>query len=238
LLLSCSQRKKCDEELLPAIDRYDGSAYRVLRLYLKQGLSLPVDVRILSAKYGLIPASYYLPYYDCRITKEQSGKLRHQVITELETILNSKTYTNLLVCLGRDYIEAIYGYESIIPDRLTVQVATGGLGRKLSILHNWLYGDSSNLRNRHDLVATTGAVRLRGIEVNLTSEQVLDIARRAITTKDRGATHCQSWYVQVDDQRVAPKWLVSQITGLPVSNFVTDDARRVLTRLGVEVKRV
>jgi hypothetical protein len=238
LLLSCSQRKRFDEGVLPAIDRYDGPAYRVLRRYLKQDSSLPVDVRILSAEYGLIRADYFLPYYDRWMTKAQSKRLHHQVITELETVLNSKTYTNLLICLGRDYLEAIYGYESIISGGLTVQVAMGGLGRKLSILHDWLYGDSSNLQNDQDLVATKEIVRLRGVEVNLTAEQILDIARQAIATKDQRATHYQSWYVQVDDQRVAPKWLVGQITGLPVSNFVTDDARRVLTRLGVEVKRV
>jgi len=238
LLLSCSQRKKFDEELLPAIDRYDGPAYHVLRRYLRQDSTLSVDVRILSAKYGLIPANYYLPYYDRRLTKEQSDKLHYQVITELETVLSSKSYTNLLICLGRDYLETIYDYEAIIPNGLSVQVATGGIGRKLSVLYDWLYGDLSNLETNQDLASTKGTVRIRGVEVTLTSEQILDVARQAIATKDRGATHCQSWYVQVDDQRVAPKWLVSQITGLPVSNFVTDDARRVLTRLGVEVKRV
>jgi hypothetical protein len=149
LILGCSKRKKFNEGLLPAIDRYDGPAYRVLHSYLKQSLSLPVDLRILSAKYGLIPASYCLPYYDFRMTKEQSGKLRYQVTTELEAILNSKTYANLLMCLGKDYLEAIYGYESIIADGLTVQVAQGGLGKKLSILRNWLYGDSSNLQDNH-----------------------------------------------------------------------------------------
>jgi hypothetical protein len=238
LLLGCSQRKKLDEGSLPAIDRYDGPAYRVLRLYIKQVSKFPLDVRILSAKYGLIPASYYLPYYDCRMTKEQSAKLHHQVITELETIFNSKIYTNLLICLGSDYIKTICGYESIMPDGLTVQVAEGGLGRKLSILHDWLYGDSSSLHSNLDLVAIAGVVRLRGIEVNLTSEQVFDIARQAIIKKEQRITQYQSWYVQVDDQRIAPKWLVSKITGLPVSNFVTDEARRVLTQLGVEVKRV
>jgi hypothetical protein len=238
LLLSCSQRKRLDEGLLPAIDRYDGPVFRLLRRYLRQEATLSVDVKILSAEYGLISNDYFLPYYDRRITKEQSKKLHYRVIRELETVFNSKPYTNLLICLGKDYLEAIYGYEAIIPSSLTVQIATGGIGRKLSILHDWLYGDSSSLQREQGLASTKGTTRIRDVEVTLTSEQVLDIARQAIATKDRRATHYQSWYVQVDDQRVAPKWLVSQLTGLPVSNFVTDDARRVLTRLGVEVKRV
>jgi hypothetical protein len=47
----------------------------------------------------------------------------------------------------------------------------------------------------------------------------------------------QSWYVVVDNQRVAVKWLVSQITGLPVSAFVSDEARRLLVQLGIKVTR-
>jgi len=237
LLLSCSQRKKFEEGSLPAIDRYDGPAYRVLRRYFKQSLRESVEVRILSAKYGLISPNCNLPYYDRRMTEEQAESLRQEVLTSLDAILNSQTYKNFLICLGKDYTKAIYGYESIIPDGLTVQVATGGLGRKLSILHDWLYGDSSNLHNNHDSVVTKGVVCLRGIEVNLTPEQVLEIARQAISTKEPKVASYQSWYVQVDDQRVAPKWLVSQITGLPVSNFVTDQARRVLSQLGISVKR-
>jgi len=235
LLLSCSQRKKFNEGLLPAIDRYDGPAYYVLRRYLRQNSTLSVDVRILSAKYGLIPANYYLPYYDRRITKEQSHKLHHQVITELETILSSKSYTNLLICLGRDYLEAIYDYEAIIPDGLSVQVATGGIGRKLSVLYDWLYGDLSNLETNQNLAPMKGTGRIRGVEVTLTVEQVLDIARQALTTQDERATRYQSWYVQVDDLRVAPKWLVSQITGLPVSSFHTGNAKKLLRELGIPV---
>jgi hypothetical protein len=66
----------------------------------------------------------------------------------------------------------------------------------------------------------------------------MEIARQAIVDNPQNATNYQSWYIQIDDQRVAPKWLVSQLTGLPVSDFVTTDARRLLAQLGFEVKRV
>lgn len=238
LVLACSHRKRFDDEPMPAIDRYDGPAFRLLRRFLVQNSVPPPVVRILSAEHGLIPADYPLSYYDRRMIQERAKTLQPQVIAGLKTTLSKKTYTNLLIWLGQDYLEAIYGYEAIIPDTLRVQIATGGIGRKLSILYDWLYGDSSNLRNGKGAYSPRSAVYFRGVEVNLTAEQILDIARRAIATKDRRATHCQSWYVQVDDQRVAPKWLVSQITGLSVSSFVTNEARRVLTQLGVEVKRV
>jgi hypothetical protein len=234
LLLNCSQRKKFDEQLLPAIERYDGPAYRVLRRYLNQNLTPSVDVRILSAKYGLISADDYLPYYDYRLTKGQAQKLHYQVITKLETILNRKSYTNLLICLGKEYLEVICDYETIIPDSLSVQVATGGIGKKLSVLYNWLYGGSS-LETKQDLASTKGTGCIRGVEVTLTAEQVLDIARQALTTQDERATRYQSWYVQVDDLRVPPKWLVSQITGLPVNKFHTGSAKKLLRELGISV---
>jgi hypothetical protein len=223
---------------MPAIDRYDGPAFRLLRRFLKQGAVQPPVVKIISAEYGLISLDYPLPYYDRRMTRERAKILQPGIITELKTTLSYKTYTNLLIWLGRDYFEAIYGYEAIIPDTLNVQIALGGTGRKLSILHDWLYGDSSNLRNDQNFASTGGKVRIRGVEVNLTSEQVLDLARRAIVAGEQGVSRYQSWYVPIDDQRVAPKWLVSQITGLPVSSFVTDEARRVLAKLGILVKRV
>lgn len=222
--------------MLPAIDRYDGPLYRVLRRYLRQDLTLSVDIRILSAEYGLIPANYPVPCYNHRLTKKRADKLRYQVITEIGAVLSTKSYKNFLICLGKDYLKAISGYETVIPDDVSVKIALGGMGRKLSILYDWLYGDLSSLEPNQTLASTK--VRIRGIEVSLTSKEILDIARQAIAAKDPRETNYQSWYVPVDDQRVAPKWLVSQITGLPVSNFVTDDARRVLTRLGVEVKRV
>ena len=198
----------------------------------------PIDIKILSAEYGLITIDYPLPYYDRQMTKVQSRILHPKVVSSLEAVLNSKSYTNLLIWLGQDYLEAIYGYEAIVPKGLTVQIATGGIGRKLSILHDWLYRSSSNLKTSKVPASSKDKVRIRGVEVNLAPEQIHDIVRQAIATGERRVTRYQSWYVAVDNQRVAPKWLVSQITGLSVSNFVTDDARRVLTQLGIEVKRV
>lgn len=220
---------------MPAIDRYDGPAFRLLRRFFEQSLASSVDVKILSAEYGLISVDYPLPYYDRQITKEQSKILHPKVISSLETVLHSKSYTNLLIWLGRDYLEAIYGYEAVVPKGLTVQLATGGIGRKLSILHDWLYGSSSNFQNGKVPASSKGKVCIRGVEVNLTSDQILDLARQAIAAGEQRAICYQSWYVPVDDQRVAPKWLVSQITGLPVSTFHSDRARKALQRLGIQV---
>ncbi len=97
LLLACSQRKRFDSGVLPAIDRYDGPIFRLLRRYFQQNLLPLVDTKILSAKYGLISADHLLPYYDRRLTKEQSATLSNQVIATLAATFSVKSYTNLLV---------------------------------------------------------------------------------------------------------------------------------------------
>ena len=135
------------------------------------------------------------------------------------------------VNLTRRYVTFI-----IYPQHTNVKLAAGGIGRKLSILHDWLYGCSPTLRGDSTL-SPKGKASIRGIEIQLTPAQVLEAAKRALSSDLEGSSRYQSWYVQVDDQKVAPKWLVNQITSLPVSNFVTDEALRVLNQLGVEVRR-
>lgn len=237
LLIACSQRKRTDSGLLPAIDRYDGPSFRVLRRYLRNSNS-PIDVRILSAEYGLISSGYLIPYYDQRMTARRAKILHPRVISDLEALLSNKSYENFLLCLGRYYLKSIEGYENFVPGNMTVKEAAGGLGRKLSVLHDWLYGSSSKLKNFEPIPSLMQKVCIRGIEISLTSEQIIEVARKAIPLRGNKAMQCQSWYVQIDHQSIAPKWLVSQITGLPVNRFSTEEARRVLTQLGVKVKRL
>lgn len=71
----------------------------------------------------------------------------------------------------------------------------------------------------------------------MTPEQTLEAARGALAENWGNPKRYESWCVLVDGQPVAPKWLVSRITRLPVGSFTTDEARRLLTRLGVEVRR-
>ncbi len=239
LLLNCSQRKRLDRGELPAIERYDGPAFRLVRRYLERNLDLSVDVNILSAEYGLVSSNCQLPYYDRRLSKERAMVLSGQAVAKLKETLSSKPYTDLLFCLGKNYLEAIRDYNSVIPKTATLQVAAGSLGRKLSVLHDWLYGDRSDLRHQQNCPApATGKVRLRGIEIDLSAEEILNVARLGIASHDPGVTRYQSWYVPIGDRRVAPKWLVSRIAALPVSKFSTSDALKVLKQMKIQVERL
>ena len=72
----------------------------------------------------------------------------------------------------------------------------------------------------------------------MTPAQVFDIARCALANRQGDPTNYLSWYILVDGQRLAPKWLVSQLTGLQVSTFQAREARNVLQHLGIGVHHV
>ena len=224
-------------DLLPAIERYDGPAFRVLRRFLRQQRSEVLEAYVLSARFGLIPGSQLIPDYDQRMTPERSRELQPKVVADLEGILKIGHHRELFVSLGRDYLESLNGYATLVPAGFTVRVAAGTIGKKLAALHNWLYGEARRPRPQSWVMNWQGKVRIRGIEVAVTAEGALDLARQALAAGQRDLTRYHSWYVEVDGHRVAPKWLVSQLSGLPVGSFVTDQARRVLAQLGIEVRQ-
>src|SRR5438445_10199224 len=103
LIISCSQRKKPDAGLLPAIDRYDGPAFRVLRKFLGEAPADPPVVLILSAKYGLIEAAQPIPEYDCRMSAALATQLRPRVLEAGRRILGSDRWQEGGVCAGKQY---------------------------------------------------------------------------------------------------------------------------------------
>lgn len=237
LILACSQRKRPDEGLLPAIERYDGPCFRLLRRFFQQqhSPSPEISIYILSAQFGLIPSERLIPDYDRRMTRPRASELQPEAIAELKQILASKPYQKFLLCMGQDYFPALGGYDMMIPNGLTVQVATGSLNKKLSLLYQWLYGKPPEQPRRQSAGSHQGSASVKGVEVILTPAQVVDLARQALETGKGNPHSYQSWYVLVDGQKIAPKWLVSQLTGLPVSSFHSMEARRVLLQLGIEV---
>lgn len=236
LILSCSQKKRPAQDLLPALERYDGPSYWVMNKFMRTHPSEAqmLDVYILSAKFGLISASKLIPNYDCRITLQRTKELQQPTLNQLKQILISKRYGDLFINLGKDYLQVLNGYESLIPDNLKVIVSTGTIGYKLAELRNWLHAGVSESSDTQTKVARRSKVYLRGIEIALTPEQIMDIACSALE-KEQNIPKYQAWYVQVDGQPVPPKWLVRQLTGLPVNTFHTNEARRILQQLGIEV---
>jgi hypothetical protein len=237
LILACSRRKRLDEDLLPAVERYDGPAFRVLRRFLREGQSEVPDVRILSAEHGLIPHGLPIAAYDRKMTPARARELRPLVLAELNRMTASCLLPETLVFAGKHYLPALNADDAAHPPNLTFRVCAGALGKKLAELHDWLHGSPPRLRYNSTMLAVGNRARIRGVEVPLTPEQVFEAATDALAEGWGDPERYESWCVPVNGRCVAPKWLVSRISGLPVGEFTTDDARRLLARLGVEVRR-
>jgi hypothetical protein len=236
LLLSCSRSKRADSDLLPAFERYNGPAFRLLRRYMKSSTNAPI-VKILSAEFGVIPHDCYIPNYNRSMTVQRARELQPKVLEEINKTLkavNSKKSQEVFICLGKNYMKTLEG-SSIFSSQAKVKVALGTPGKRLFDLYNWLYGEAPKQRQYSCSEKAKVCVRIRGMDIKATPEEVLNTARRAVESgfKEKDCSH--SWFVVVDEKRVSPKWLVSLISGLPVSSFHTDEARRVLTQIGVQV---
>lgn len=141
LIMGCSQRKRSDLGLLPAIERYDGVNYRVLRKARREGYwPANLDVLILSAKYGLLRPEVGIEDYDLRMTKRRALELRPFIVPELVKKVKSVSYTELFLNLGKVYLCALEGWEDALKRDTTVIHAKGGIGQKAAQMRQWLLG--------------------------------------------------------------------------------------------------
>src|SRR5713101_8060660 len=83
-ILGCSQRKRLTSRPLQAIERYDGPIFRVLRKHAGEPLENVVHVRILSARFGLIPGTLPIPRYDHPLVRNDYPKLQTKVKMQLK----------------------------------------------------------------------------------------------------------------------------------------------------------
>lgn len=136
LILSCSATKRTDPGLLPALIRYDGPSFRVLRKALR---ALAEEARprvaILSAEFGLIAGDTPLPWYERRMDRERAAALAPGVQQALCTLLRERP-TELFISLGRDYLPAL---GDVPAGAWHVSYAQGGIGMRLGQLRRWLY---------------------------------------------------------------------------------------------------
>jgi len=138
LIVACSQRKRSDVGLLPAIERYDGGTYRLLRKAKREGYwPEGLDVLILSAKYGLIQASTPIANYEQRMSKERASELKAQIMQSLQRYTLQNVYHEVYIELGEDYYSAIGDFSQIFESSLMVH-GQGRIGERLARLKQWL----------------------------------------------------------------------------------------------------
>ena len=144
LILSCSQRKHETLEPLPAIERYNGPLFFVLRRYLREcpRQASQLDVYILSAAYGLIPGDFPTACYDQKINTSRVAELQPQVNTTFSDIQRDN-YASICFALGRTYLKAFEGVQILGPNQKEPIVIYGTMGKRQVQLKKWLWGQQS-----------------------------------------------------------------------------------------------
>lgn len=139
LVLGCSARKRTDPGVLPAIERYDGVNFRVLRKLMREG-RWPgnVDVLIISAKYGVLSPLTPIEYYDQPMTRDRAVALQRQVGACLDVRMGQVPYSELFINLGQTYRLALGCCQRIQCAGVRVQYATGGIGQRMAQMKDWL----------------------------------------------------------------------------------------------------
>lgn len=129
LLISCSATKREGAGVMPALTRYDGPKFRVLRKALAEGID-PPTIRILSALYGIIPPDYPITEYDVELTDKNRALSRGDI--------------NIVVSDADDVFVMAGGYYTAIlrlwcpAASSSWRYASGAPGQRLQQLGQWL----------------------------------------------------------------------------------------------------
>lgn len=135
LLISCSATKRQGELTLPAIERYDGPKFRVLRKALAGDIE-PLTVRILSAAKGMIGPEFPLEHYDMELTPKSRDRLVMSPAHRAGFAALVAAHDDVFVMAGGLYLTVLDAWH---PGRPAWRVATGAPGQRLNQLKTWLH---------------------------------------------------------------------------------------------------
>lgn len=143
LVLGCSRAKLPSSELLPAIERYDGPVFRMVRKAFFDGLHLDVDIAILSGKYGLLPPNTMIADYDLRLTPgapppTASSVWRQDLLRQID----AHNYKDVFLSMGSDYLKALGDLHSG-SRRTRIRQPKGRIGERLAQTKKWLLSKSN-----------------------------------------------------------------------------------------------
>ena len=241
LIVGCSHRKRPNPAPTPAIERYDGPLYQVIRKFRRSDQdSSSLDIYILSARHGLISSYRPIPLYDQRMTLERANELAPHTLLKFVDLLTKENYRYVHLSLGINYMRCLPGYESVLPQDTEVTISKGSMGERQYLLKHWLYQRNQPECNETTIDSSSiqGSAIIRGVKVSLSPNEIISLARTSLESNLGSPENFRTWYVDLDGKRVAPKWLVSQLIGLEVKSFHSGEARRFLNNLGIRVRSI
>lgn len=153
LILACSATKTHHPDAIPALVRYDGPAWRVLRHYLTAGdhacyerLKHDLDITVISAKYGMFDAFTPIHDYNHPMDADRAAWIMHHQVGYADVHVRAARahadggYHHTLIAGGRLY--RTIGHDLIHDDPAAfghVQATYGGIGTQLGQLKQWLH---------------------------------------------------------------------------------------------------
>jgi hypothetical protein len=199
------------------------------------------DVYILSARFGLIRGDEPIPLYDRRMTPQLAEDMRKITSNKLQKLDPGRRYQCVFLSAGAAYREILSSpiLAALPPERLVA--STGSQGVQLAQMKSWLYQDTAPSAVHEPHISGNKApmqFKLRGTEYEIAPAEAITVARRSLKNGSMKGLKPTAWYVLVDGQRIPPKWLLSQLTGMSVGDFHSIEARRVLAQLGMFVRQV
>jgi cytoplasmic iron level regulating protein YaaA (DUF328/UPF0246 family) len=141
LILSCSATRRPDAGTMPALDRYDGPSYRVLRKCFREQPENHLGIWIVSAEFGLITGDTPIPAYDRRMTMERATELHSRIVEQFRMLREEMIADRVLLHMSPVYHSAIAPIRSRIESlsRTPLHETSGGIGVRLGQLKRWLY---------------------------------------------------------------------------------------------------
>lgn len=189
LVLSCSQAKRDCVGLLPALDRYDGPPYRVLRKFLRDyQWPIGLSIGVLSAKYGLFGILKGIENYDMRMDADKAGAKASECSKTLKEWATD--HQTVHFSLGKDYLPAV---QSVLETLENKKVFQGPIGMKISQIKSFLYSTSLNRRVKAEVEGGVGKTRYFLPDWDDLLDSEFDFQRDSFsgtTREERDDKHC------------------------------------------------
>jgi len=141
IIVAESQRRKQDpKEPIPAIDRFTGVYFRILKKYLREGKLLNTDILIVSQKWGILKAQDKVKYNKPTNTLDFKKSLKETQKNNLETLKNifeKKNYDQIYVNVGAEFTKLIDGFEDLTSAKV-IYARGPGLGPKAQHMKKYI----------------------------------------------------------------------------------------------------
>ena len=130
LVQSCSATKQDVNNPVKALDLYDGYFFRIIKKAMRAGrFQSGFDIVIISAKHGIVEPDDEIGYYDQRMNSKRAKELNADVIDAIAEKVTENRYDKVWINLGKDYLPAVDGLESLI-DVPVCYIEGSGIGMK------------------------------------------------------------------------------------------------------------